>query len=107
MDRFTRTRIPARYSRYRHNTLDLHVLENVRSSLALYLPPSSLLQINIWGERERAPSCELDGLAVTIDIYIRAYVDRYCACAALRVNVAGRIGNRAESAGYLDNPVLR
>ena len=31
MDRFTRTRIPACYSRYRHNTLDLHVLENVRS----------------------------------------------------------------------------
>ena len=47
MDRFTRTRIPARYSRYRHNTLDLHVLENVCSSLALYLPPSSLLQLNI------------------------------------------------------------
>ena len=37
MDRFTRTRIRARYSRYRHNTLDLHVLENVRSSLALYI----------------------------------------------------------------------
>ena len=36
MDRFTRTRIPARYQ---HNTLDLHVLENVRTSLALYLPP--------------------------------------------------------------------
>ena len=40
-----------------------------------------------------------------IDIYIyifrRAYIHRYCACAALRVNVAGRIGNRfsqAESA---------
>ena len=45
MDRFTRTRIPARYSRYRYNTLDLHVLENVRTSLALYLPPSSLLQL--------------------------------------------------------------
>ena len=30
---------PVTYSRYRHNTLDLHVLENVRSSLALYLPP--------------------------------------------------------------------
>ena len=41
MDRFTRTRIPARYSRYQHNTLDLHVLENVRPSLALYFPPSS------------------------------------------------------------------
>ena len=48
MDRFTPTRIPARYSRYRHNTLDLHVLEkNVRSSLALYFPPSSLLQLSI------------------------------------------------------------
>ena len=34
-------------------------------------------------------------------IYRRAYVHRYCACAALRANVAGRIGNRfspAESA---------
>ena len=49
MDRFTRIRIPARYSRYRHNTLDLHVLENVRSSLALYLPPSSLLQLSFVG----------------------------------------------------------
>ena len=49
MDRFTGTRIPARYSRYRHNTLDLHVLENVRSSLALYLPPSSLLQLSFVG----------------------------------------------------------
>ena len=47
MDRFTRTRISARYSRYRHNTLDLHVLENLRSSQALYLPPSSLLQLSI------------------------------------------------------------
>ena len=33
MDRFTRTRIPARYSRYRHNTLDLHVLEAERASI--------------------------------------------------------------------------
>ena len=60
-----------------------------------------------WGERERAPSCGLDGLAVTIYIYIyidrRTYVHRYCACAALRANVAGPIGYRfsqAESAGY-------
>ena len=69
------------------------------------------LYIIIWGERERGPSCGLNGRAVTIDIYIlyiyrRAYVHRYCACAALRANVAGRIGNRfsqAESAGYLDS----
>ena len=59
-----------------------------------------------WGERERAPSCGLDGRAVTIyiytsDIYIRParpYVHRYCACAALRANVAGRIGNRVSPA---------
>ena len=34
MDKFTRNGIPARYW---HNTLDLHVLENVRSSLAPYV----------------------------------------------------------------------
>ena len=48
-----------------------------------------------------APSCGLNGRAVTIDIDRRAYVHRYCACAALRANVAGQIGNRfspAESA---------
>ena len=53
-----------------------------------------------WGERERGPSCGLNGRAVTIYIR-RAYVHRYCACAALRANVAGQIGNRfspAESA---------
>ena len=43
----TRTVHKVRHSRYRHNTIDLHGLENVRSSLALYLPPSSLLQLNI------------------------------------------------------------
>ena len=69
--------------------------------------PIMLQHSTSWGERERAPSCGLDGRAVTIDIYIyiyiyrRPYVHRYCACAALRANVAGRIGNRfspAESA---------
>ena len=46
------------------------------------------------------------------DIYRRAYVHYmllHCAWAALRANVAGRIGNRfsqAESAGYLHNPIL-
>ena len=39
-----------------------------------------------WGERERRPSCGLDGLPVKI--YRRAYVHRYCACAALRAKVA-------------------
>ena len=46
-----------------------------------------------------------DALSRYIDIYIyiyrRPYVHRYCACAALRANVAGRIRNRfspAESA---------
>ena len=61
----------------------------------------SILLVNInWGERERAPSCGLNGRAVTIYIYIyrRAYVHRYCACAALRANVAGRIGNRVSPA---------
>ena len=52
-----------------------------------------------------APSCGLNGRAVTIeDIYIYTAGTRYCACAALRANVAGRIGNRfshAESAGYI------
>ena len=65
MDRFTRTRIPARYSRYRHNTLDLHVLENVRSSLALYLPPSSLLQLSI---------ASLDPLCMVV----KSLIDRDC-----------------------------
>ena len=37
-----------------------------------------------------APSCGLNGRAVTIDR--RPYVHHYCACAALRANVAGRIG---------------
>ena len=52
-----------------------------------------------WGERERAPSCGLNGRAVRA--YRVPYVHRYCACAALRANVAGQIGNRfspAESA---------
>ena len=50
---------------------------------------------SLRGERERAPSCGFNGRAVTIDIYIdrRAYVHRYCACAALRANVGGQIGN--------------
>ena len=63
------------------------------------------VQVQIyWGERERAPSCGLNGRAVTIDIYIYIYIDRrayvhlYCACAALRANVAGRIGNRVSPA---------
>ena len=30
-----------------------------------------------WGERERAPSCGLDGRAVTIDIYIDIYIYIY------------------------------
>ena len=57
-----------------------------------------------WGERERAPSCGLNGRAVTlvwIDVRTWAYVRHYCACAALRANVADQIGNRfspAESA---------
>ena len=28
-----------------------------------------------WGERERVPSCGLNGRAVTIDIYRETYVD--------------------------------
>ena len=51
-----------------------------------------------WGERERAPSCGLNGRAVVHDIYMIVLIcltsgTRYCACAALRANVAGRIGN--------------
>ena len=44
-----------------------------------------------WGERERAPSCGLNGRAVTIEDTVGT---RYCACAALRANVAGWIWNR-------------
>ena len=33
-------------------------------------------------------------------IYRRAYVHRYCACAALRANVAGQIGNRFSPCGW-------
>ena len=50
-----------------------------------------------WAERERTPSCGLNGRAVTIYIYT-SYGHRYCACAALRANVAGRIGNRVSPA---------
>ena len=54
--------------------------------------------VNNWGERERAPSCGLNGRAVMHDRYIDRYIytagTRYCACAALRANVAGQIGNR-------------
>ena len=39
-----------------------------------------------------APSCGLDGRAVTIYIYTAG--TSYCACAALRAKVAGQIGNR-------------
>ena len=53
---------------------------------------------NNWGERERAPSCGLNGRAVMHDRYIYTAGTRYCACAALRANVAGRIGNRVSSA---------
>ena len=76
-------------------------------SLHVSISHSLCTTVHNWGERERAPSCGLNGRAVTIDIYIyryidrRAYVHRYCACAALRANVAGQIGNRfspAESA---------
>ena len=59
-------------------------------------PHNAQHSTSYWGERERAPSCGLNGRAVTIYRYIdvrRPYVHRYCACAALRVNVAGRIGN--------------
>ena len=51
-----------------------------------------------WGERERAPSCGLNGRAVMHDRYIYTAGTRYCACAALRANVAGRIGNRVSPA---------
>ena len=56
---------------------------------------SYIIIYNYWGERGRAPSasCGLNGRAVTIDIYIDIYIRpalRYCACAALRANVAGR-----------------
>ena len=40
-----------------------------------------------------APSCGLNGRAVMHDRYIYTAGTRYCACAALRANVAGRIGS--------------
>ena len=69
-------------------------------------PPVCLsVYIIIGASVSEAPSCGLNGRAVTIDIYIYIYIytagTRYCACAALRANVAGRIWNRfspAESA---------
>ena len=39
-----------------------------------------------------------DALSRYIYIYVRPYVQRYCACAALRANVAGQIGNRVSPA---------
>ena len=66
-------------------------------------PHNAKHSTSYWGERERAPSCGLDGRAVMHDIRRtcvvgRPYVHRYCACAALRANVAGRIGNRVSPA---------
>ena len=67
-------------------------------SMHLSISHSLCSAVHNWGERERAPSCGLNGRAVTIiyiDIDVRpSYVHRYCACAALRANVAGQIGNR-------------
>ena len=60
-------------------------------------PTSHKITQNNWGERERAP--QRTRCHDREDR--RAYVHRYCACAALRANVAGRIGKRfspAESA---------
>ena len=50
---------------------------------------TSLYLESNWGERERA---------LVIVIVDPTYVHRYCACAALRANVAGRIGNRVSPA---------
>ena len=52
-----------------------------------------------------------DALSRYIYRYIdrRAYVHLYCACAALRANVAGRIGNGfspAESSNLCPNPMM-
>ena len=79
-------------------------LSAARRSLLLRSLASSLVSIH-WGERERAPSCGLNGRAVTI----YAYAHLYCACAALRANVAGRIGNGfspAESSFLCPNPMM-
>ena len=56
-----------------------------------------------WGERERGPLLWTQRTRCHDRRYIYIYTagTRYCACAALRANVAGRIGNRfspAESA---------
>ena len=81
-----------------------HAIEQLSLVYQHCVPSERIIPQNHWGERERAPSCGLNGRAVTIeDIYIYIYTagTRYCACAALRANVAGRIGNRfnpAESA---------
>ena len=62
----------------------------------------SILLVHNWGERERGPLLWTQRTRCHDRyIYRRAYVHRYCACAALRANVAGQIWNRfspAESA---------
>ena len=50
-----------------------------------------------WGERERVPTCGLNGCAVPIDKnYVTVFVRP--GHAALRANVASRIGNRVSPA---------
>ena len=63
-------------------------------------PHNAQHSTSYWGERERGPLLWTQRTRCH-DRYRRPYVHRYCACAALRANVAGRIGNRfspAESA---------
>ena len=45
MDRFTRTRIPARYSRYGHNTLDLQYNNNTCSRKRTLFPSTVLAAV--------------------------------------------------------------
>ena len=77
-------------------------------------PVSSPVYSN-WGERGRATSCGSWTQRTLCDrdrrtyTYVRTYVHRYCACAALRANVAGRIGNGfspAESSFLCPNPMM-
>ena len=81
------------------NNVDLRLLYRLR---LLSRSPHNAQHSTSWGERERGPLLWTRRTRCHARyIYIYTAGTRYCACAALRANVAGRIGNRfnpAESA---------
>ena len=79
------------------NNVDLRLLYRLR---LLSRSPHNAQHSTSWGERERGPLLWTRRTRCHAR-YIYTAGIRYCACAALRANVAGRIGNRfspAESA---------